>query len=80
MVRASVISKWTDFRPLQILGKALGIPDNAVRTFTEAEIRAGYDTQVLHSICCHFQFKKKMPPNGFLEMFCIILKPLIIDI
>lgn len=28
---------------LQILGKALGIPENSVKTFTEAEIRAGYD-------------------------------------
>jgi len=27
---------------LQILGKALGIPENSVRTYTEAEIRAGY--------------------------------------
>lgn len=71
MVRASVISKWTDFRPLQILGKALGIPDNAVRTFTEAEIRAGYDTQVLHSICCHFQFKKKCHQMVFWKCFAL---------
>lgn len=27
---------------LQLLGKALGIPENSVRTYTEAEIRAGY--------------------------------------
>lgn len=27
---------------LQILGKALGIPENSVSTYTEAEIRAGY--------------------------------------
>lgn len=27
---------------LQMLGKALGIPENSVRTYTEAEIRAGY--------------------------------------
>lgn len=27
---------------LQILGNALGIPENSVRTYTEAEIRAGY--------------------------------------
>lgn len=32
---------------LQILGKALGIPENSVKTFTEAEIRAGYD-----KFCC----------------------------
>lgn len=25
-----------------MLGKALGIPENSVRTYTEAEIRAGY--------------------------------------
>ncbi|KAL8030946.1 hypothetical protein ABFX02_14G319400 [Erythranthe guttata] len=31
---------------VQILGKALGIPENAVRTFTEAEIRAGVIFQV----------------------------------
>ena len=29
---------------LQMLGKALGIPENSVRTYTEAEIRAGYVT------------------------------------
>jgi len=28
---------------LQMLGKALGIPENSVKTYTEAEIRAGYD-------------------------------------
>jgi len=28
--------------PLQMLGKALGIPENSIRTYTEAEIRAGY--------------------------------------
>lgn len=28
---------------LQMLGKALGVPENSVRTYTEAEIRAGYD-------------------------------------
>lgn len=27
---------------MQILGNALGIPENSVRTYTEAEIRAGY--------------------------------------
>ncbi|KAK9177817.1 hypothetical protein WN943_027006 [Citrus x changshan-huyou] len=27
---------------VQLLGKALGIPENSVRTYTEAEIRAGY--------------------------------------
>lgn len=26
-----------------MLGKALGIPESSVRTYTEAEIRAGYD-------------------------------------
>ncbi|CAI0469612.1 unnamed protein product [Linum tenue] len=31
---------------VQILGKALGIPDNSVRTYTEAEIRAGVVFQV----------------------------------
>jgi phosphoglucan,water dikinase len=31
---------------VQILGKALGIPDNSVRTYTEAEIRAGVIFQV----------------------------------
>jgi phosphoglucan,water dikinase len=25
-----------------MLGKALGIPENSIRTYTEAEIRAGY--------------------------------------
>lgn len=32
---------------LQKLGKALGIPENSVRTYTEAEIRAGYGYQYL---------------------------------
>ncbi|CAH9136523.1 unnamed protein product [Cuscuta epithymum] len=31
---------------VQVLGKALGIPENSVRTFTEAEIRAGVVFQV----------------------------------
>ncbi|GFP87620.1 phosphoglucan water dikinase chloroplastic [Phtheirospermum japonicum] len=31
---------------VEILGKAFGIPENAVRTYTEAEIRARYDTLV----------------------------------
>eukprot|EP00268_Persea_americana_P030274 TRINITY_DN2932_c0_g1_i3.p1 TRINITY_DN2932_c0_g1~~TRINITY_DN2932_c0_g1_i3.p1 ORF type:complete len:111 (-),score=20.19 TRINITY_DN2932_c0_g1_i3:115-447(-) len=31
---------------LQKLGKALGIPENSVRTYTEAEIRAGVIFQV----------------------------------
>ncbi|KAL6564148.1 hypothetical protein OROMI_015598 [Orobanche minor] len=30
---------------VQILGKAFGIPENAIRTYTEAEIRARHDTQ-----------------------------------
>lgn len=29
---------------MQILGNAFGVPDNTVRTYAEAEIRAGYDT------------------------------------
>lgn len=35
----------------QILGNALGIPENSVRTYTEAEIRAGY---VIHFQLCIF--------------------------
>jgi hypothetical protein len=38
--------------PLQILGKALGIPENSVRTYTEAEIRAGY----VDSVCNHKKY------------------------
>ncbi|KAG5588688.1 hypothetical protein H5410_049122 [Solanum commersonii] len=34
------------FQKLKILGKSLGIPENTVRTFTEAEIRAGVVFQV----------------------------------
>ena len=33
---------------LQKLGKAFGIPENSVRTYAEAEIRAGYDNFVLN--------------------------------
>ena len=29
-----------------MLGKALGIPENSVKTYTEAEIRAGYDNSL----------------------------------
>ncbi|KAL9144745.1 hypothetical protein ABFS82_14G316100 [Erythranthe guttata] len=35
---------------VQILGKALGIPENAVRTFTEAEIRAGWKCSVIFQV------------------------------
>lgn len=39
---------------MQILGNAFGVPDNTVRTYAEAEIRAGYDTLVYQLICCSF--------------------------
>ncbi|KAL0323376.1 UNVERIFIED_CONTAM: Phosphoglucan, water dikinase, chloroplastic [Sesamum angustifolium] len=40
---------------VQILGKALGIPENTVRTYTEAEIRAGYDTRVSKLCTLHLK-------------------------
>jgi hypothetical protein len=33
-----------------MLGKAFGIPENSVRTYTEAEIRAGYDNFLLNML------------------------------
>lgn len=39
-----------------MLGKALGIPENSVSTYTEAEIRAGYDNEwnpTVSVISCH---------------------------
>ncbi|KAK4433654.1 Phosphoglucan, water dikinase, chloroplastic [Sesamum alatum] len=40
---------------VQILGKALGIPENTVRTFTEAEIRAGVIFQVSKLCTLHLK-------------------------
>lgn len=48
IIRPIVVIK-IDSWHLQILGKALGIPENSVRTYTEAEIRAGY----VDSFCNH---------------------------
>lgn len=33
---------------LKMLGRAFGIPENSVKTYTEAEIRAGYITLFYH--------------------------------
>ena len=47
---------------LQMLGKAFGIPDNSTRTYTEAEIRAGYENIILllfyvyDSLVCQWNF------------------------
>ncbi|KAL0432167.1 UNVERIFIED_CONTAM: Phosphoglucan, water dikinase, chloroplastic [Sesamum latifolium] len=42
------------------IGKALGIPENTVRTYTEAEIRAGYDTQVSKLCTLHLKAVRKV--------------------
>lgn len=39
---------------LQVLGKAFGIPENSVRTYAEAEIRAGYVLNILNFIYYEF--------------------------
>ncbi|KHG00248.1 Phosphoglucan, water dikinase, chloroplastic -like protein [Gossypium arboreum] len=50
-------------KKVQMLGKALGIPENSVRTYAEAEIRAGVIFQV--SKLCTFLLKAVRTALGF---------------